>query len=104
LLILHLQEKLRRKKKENRKQGKQKIEKLIKFFYDATGNRVLKQVFNDKTNLNNYTATWYSRDASGNTLASYKTQQTDKTEPSRILDELNISGSNRLGILKYKNH
>jgi RHS repeat-associated protein len=47
-----------------------------------------------------YTATWYSRDASGNTMATYSSTEIDKTTESRTLTELNIFGSDRLGIFK----
>jgi hypothetical protein len=65
----------------------EKTNELIKFFYDAMGNRVLKQLFPDKNEMGIYTATWYSRDASGNIMATYSSEEFDKTTENQTFSK-----------------
>jgi len=68
----------------------------IKFAYDGLGNRVAKTVLpEDKTTL-------YLRDAQGNVMAVYETNESDIADISEnkntVLKEHHIYGSSRLGI------
>ncbi len=63
----------------------------IKFRYDASGNRIAKEVNNSSA----VTTTYYVRDASGNAVATYSKDPSDVIR----LNELNIYGSDRLGLL-----
>jgi RHS repeat-associated protein len=67
------------------------------FAYDAMGNRFKKEVQNASTQNPLY-AHYYLRDASGNILAVYKLDYTPSPDELRLA-ELNIFGSDRLGVL-----
>jgi len=83
------------------------------FSYDASGNRVKKEVNNIPYNASgqlqrnpeNIITTYYVRDASGNTMAIYERENTARPEPNYYtaswkLIELPLYGSDRLG--QYK--
>jgi RHS repeat-associated protein len=80
---------------------------LIRYGYDASGNRIRKTVYYNQ-DATNYRAahTWYVRDASGNVMATYtsagvmpKTSTRDTTSKVPLyLSELHMYGSSRLGI------
>ncbi|SEW52800.1 RHS repeat-associated core domain-containing protein [Chitinophaga arvensicola] len=64
------------------------------YFYDPAGNRSRKVV---ETSANNYTTTFYERDATGNVLATYE----QKTGSADIIwKEQYLYGSSRLGVWK----
>ncbi|HEU4470599.1 MAG TPA: hypothetical protein VFR58_05935, partial [Flavisolibacter sp.] len=68
------------------------------FAYDPSGNRVGKQVVNDKIHY-----TWYVRDAQGNVMAVYKNFRSNPF--GAPLDTLRLSehhlyGSSRLGVIE----
>jgi hypothetical protein len=69
---------------------------VITFAYDGLGNRISKTVMPDNE------TTVYSRDAQGNVMAVYKTNQSDITnitaDKTITLKEHHIYGSSRLGI------
>jgi len=69
---------------------------VIKFTYDGLGNRIAKTVLPDNI------TTLYSRDAQGNVLAVYETNESDinniTANKDVILKEHHIYGSSRLGI------
>ncbi|PIA78152.1 hypothetical protein BFR04_07945 [Gaetbulibacter sp. 4G1] len=69
---------------------------VISFTYDGLGNRIAKTIMPDNI------TTLYSRDAQGNVLAVYETNESDITNISAnkavILKEHHIYGSSRLGI------
>jgi len=74
-----------------------KIEKstsgnIIKYDYDALGNRVLKEV-----NENENVKTYYVRDGKGNILSSYRYKESDS---KLIWDESHIYGNSRVGMQK----
>ena len=75
-----------------------RVNTIIKFDYDGLGNRIAKKI----TNLQSpdQTATYYVRDAQGNTLAVYKatTAKTGALTGQVKLTELNLYGSSRLGL------
>ncbi|MFI0428878.1 polymorphic toxin type 43 domain-containing protein [Mariniflexile sp. HMF6888] len=68
----------------------------IKFTYDGLGNRIAKTILPDNI------TTLYSRDAQGNVLAVYETNESDinniTANKDVILKEHHIYGSSRLGI------
>ncbi|NMH85959.1 RHS repeat-associated core domain-containing protein [Flavivirga algicola] len=68
----------------------------IRFEYDGLGNRIAKTLLPENI------TTVYTRDAQGNVLAVYETNETDITNisvnKSVVLKEHNIYGSSRLGI------
>lgn len=69
----------------------------LEFAYDARGNRVAKIV--KPATLNNpatWTTTYYVRDASGNTMATYERKNDN---PDLFLEEQNLFGSSRLDVL-----
>lgn len=73
----------------------------LEFVYDAIGNRIMKIVkphasLNDPTT---YIKTYYMRDAQGNVMAVYKQENVSGTQQLSI-QEQNIYGSNRLGMLQ----
>jgi RHS repeat-associated protein len=80
---------------------------LIRYGYDASGNRIRKTAYYNQ-DATNYRAahTWYVRDASGNVMATYisagvmpKTSTRDTTSKVPLyLSELHMYGSSRLGI------
>ena len=85
----------------------------LTFSYDATGNRVKKEVNKvpytssgvAQRKPENLTTTYYVRDASGNTMAVYERENTLRPEPDYYtatwkLIELPLYGSDRLG--EYK--
>ena len=63
----------------------------IRFNYDASGNRISKTVFDGSTG--NVLATYYVRDAQGNTMAVY-----EKAKKELYLREQHLYGSSRLGL------
>ncbi len=63
----------------------------INYTYDASGNRISKQVTTGSVTK----TTWYVRDASGNVMAVY----TKEGSTHLALNELHLYGSSRLGIL-----
>ena len=71
-------------------------DQIIKFTYDGLGNRIAKTVLPDNI------TTLYSRDAQGNVLAVYETNESDINNITEnkavILKEHHIYGSSRLGI------
>ena len=69
----------------------------IKYTYDGAGNRISKQV---TTSSGNITYTWYTRDAQGNVMGTYKSAGTGGTLTSYSVDlsEQHLYGSSRLGI------
>ncbi len=73
----------------------------LEFAYDAMGNRISKT--ERKRDANGQTGetktTYYQRDASGNVMATYYELQGSTTD-GQYLDELNIFGSSRIGMLK----
>lgn len=70
----------------------------IKFAYDATGNRIMKEVYSDS--LTKRTYTYYVRDATGNIMATYDAKQTvGDTSLVYKEDEVVIYGSSRLGTI-----
>jgi len=67
------------------------------------GNRISKEVkYRAGGSLTGAsTTTFYIRDASGNTMATYKLEKdASSTISSNMLKEFNIYGSSRLGVLK----
>lgn len=70
----------------------------IKYTYDAAGNRISKQVTNNSGNI---TYTWYSRDALGNVMSTYKSIGSGGALSGYSVDlsEQHLYGSSRLGIL-----
>ncbi len=62
----------------------------IKFLYDAGANRIGKRV----RNSTGIACTWYSKDAQGNQLATYK----EDDETTLKLSEQTVYGSSRLGL------
>ena len=78
--------------------------KKITYLYDATGNRICKQVEKYGTNAtatnNQVTYSWYVRDASGNVMAVYSSKSTGTTIPATLdVIERHLYGSSRLGII-----
>ncbi|MDB5202650.1 MAG: hypothetical protein JWQ27_2059 [Ferruginibacter sp.] len=76
--------------------------KKISYRYDASGNRIGKQVEKYGTTSGAATTsiyTWYVRDASGNVMAVYNSTGNAATVPTTLdLTERHIYGSSRLGI------
>ena len=70
----------------------------LRFYYDGLGNRVAKKVMNDPANG---AMTYYTRDAQGNTMASYKIGIANSGVIKNVLDEHTIYGSSRLGVQSY---
>jgi hypothetical protein len=82
----------------------------IAYRYDASGNRISKTVYSNQ-DASNYKAvhTWYVRDASGNVMATYtsediaaKSTLATGTLGKLYLNELHMYGSSRLGIWNRK--
>jgi hypothetical protein len=77
--------------------------KTIYYLYDASGNRIGKQVekygaTSEATTSSTYT--WYTRDASGNVMATYSSSAAGSAFPATLsLGERHLYGSSRLGIL-----
>ena len=69
-------------------------ETVISYRYDASGNRIIKQVTKGLTDHINY----YLRDASGNVMAIYE----KKTDQNVAIKEIPIYGSSRLGQYRPK--
>ncbi len=67
-----------------------------RFLYDAAGNRVLKQRKDKEGNLS---SDHYLRDASGNIMAIYKSQDIEG-EQKRELSEIPLYGSERIGTFR----
>lgn len=72
----------------------------LRFIYDASGNRIAKIVIPDTSDASQNVITWYSRDASGNVMAVYKS--TYDSVASALKEEINlieqpIYGSSRVG-------
>ena len=83
-------------KKVIREEGSEKSN--LEFFYDAMGNRVMKVETPAETTKT--IVTWYSRDASGNVMATYKSPEAAIHTTANVeLTELPIYGSSRLGML-----
>lgn len=71
------------------------------FAYDATGNRVRKQLRPGTYNPTGYDNTFYVRDAQGNIMATYDlviTEATNDYDAALILSEQPIYGSDRIGV------
>ncbi|MCO5237941.1 MAG: hypothetical protein M9904_14595 [Chitinophagaceae bacterium] len=70
----------------------------IKYTYDASANRISKQVTNSSGNV---VYTWYVRDARGNVMSTYTSTGTGSTLSSYTVDLSGqyLYGSSRLGIL-----
>ncbi|MCO5237943.1 MAG: hypothetical protein M9904_14605 [Chitinophagaceae bacterium] len=70
----------------------------IKYTYDASGNRISKQVTNSSGNV---VYTWYVRDAQGNVMSTYTSTGTGSTLSSYTvgLSEQYLYGNSRLGVL-----
>ena len=82
-----------------------KVEKVVRtnatitYRYDASGNRIIKQVATTTTNHVNF----YLRDASGNVMAIYEdTKPINSPTTNIILKEIPIYGSSRLGQYRPK--
>jgi RHS repeat-associated protein len=82
----------------------------IAYRYDASGNRISKTVYSNQ-DASNYKAvhTWYVRDASGNVMATYSSEDiaakstlATGTLGKLYLNELHMYGSSRLGIWNRK--
>jgi len=75
------------------------------FSYDATGNRLTKTVKNGAT-PDEWTRTYYIRDAQGNVMATYTSEIRDNAgnwQATYSLEEQHLYGSKRLGVRKaYK--
>ena len=72
------------------------------FSYGATGNRVTKTVKNGAT-PDEWTRTYYVRDAQGNVMATYTSQIRDNAgnwQATYSLEEQHLYGSKRLGVRK----
>jgi RHS repeat-associated protein len=71
---------------------------IIRFLYDAQGNRVQK--LTDNTASGTDSATYYIRDSQGNTMAAYRSGRTYNTTVwgSTRQDEISLYGSERLGM------
>jgi RHS repeat-associated protein len=69
------------------------VVKTIKYAYDALGNRVKKEVTAGTVT----SATYYTRDAQGNTLATYTQQTVSGTPDPLLLETMTLYGSARLG-------
>lgn len=72
----------------------------LRFIYDASGNRIAKIVIPDSDDPSQNVVTWYSRDASGNVMAVYKS--TYDSTASALKEDINlieqpIYGSSRVG-------
>ena len=74
--------------------GTEANETIITYRYDASGNRIIKQVATTTTNHVNC----YLRDASGNVMAIYE----KKTDQNVAIKEIPIYGSSRLGQYRPK--
>jgi RHS repeat-associated protein len=79
----------------------------IEYSYDAAGNRIAKKVYSNNNNTEYRVAnTGYVRDASGNTMAVYTSEDIVKknninnttTQGGLVLQEQHLYGSSRLGI------
>ncbi len=69
----------------------------IRYAYDASGNRILKEVRKTQNALPaDITSTYYVRDAQGNVMATYAKNGTEGLK----VTERNMFGSDRLGIMK----
>lgn len=77
---------------------------VITFYYDASGNRVRKEVIRDISNPEINDITYYVRDASGNVMGVYErnneTAQSGGYTAVFKMKERSIYGSDRLGLLK----
>ena len=74
-------------------------EEVIKFEYDAGGNRVAKKKISDPVNSSNVTeGTYYVRDASGNIMGVYEKEYVGG-DTKYMLTERPIYGSERIGQL-----
>jgi RHS repeat-associated protein len=69
---------------------------VIKYTYDASGNRISKVVTPPSGGA---TETWYVRDATGNVMSVYEKQPTIASG-DLLQTEINLYGSNRLGVFK----
>ncbi len=69
----------------------------INFNYDPFGNRISKQLVN--TGSSDTSTTFYVHDATGNIMAIYESSDNDSLK----MDELDIYGSSRLGVLRTDN-
>jgi RHS repeat-associated protein len=65
---------------------------LFTYTYDASGNRISK-------NVGGIITTWYVRDASGNVMATYVQGDNTKNSGALTQTEAHVYGSSRLGIL-----
>ncbi len=73
--------------------------KNLKFDYDASGNRIVKYVYNPDNSL--YKTVYFVRDASGNIMSTYEMNVDAQSEVvSYALTERPMYGSSRLGIDK----
>jgi RHS repeat-associated protein len=69
----------------------------VNYEYDATGNRVLKEVINNQAGTTQ--RTYYTRDAQGNTLATYLVSISPQSSglPNAKFEAWSLYGSSRLG-------
>jgi RHS repeat-associated protein len=85
------------------------VKKDINFIYDAMGNRICK-ISKDRDAItgvktqDNWTYTYYVRDAQGNVMATYNRTYKDNALHTQVTDDLKLSetdlyGSTRLGLL-----
>lgn len=69
---------------------------VIKYSYDAAGNRIGKSVSSAD---NSVSYTWYVRDASGNVMSTYSSSGSSATIPSLLTQtDVHLYGSSRLGV------
>jgi RHS repeat-associated protein len=71
--------------------------KNLRFDYDAMGNRIAKHIFSDNTFAVVEKSTYYVRDASGNTMATYEQVNTESATTFNCT-ERHIYGSSRIGM------
>jgi YD repeat-containing protein len=72
-----------------------KANQLIEYTYDASGNRISKAV----TTGSNTVTTCYARNAQGNVLSTYLYGDNNENNGKLTQTEINLYGSNRIGIL-----